>query len=131
MKLLRISFTSPSDSLMEFARYISLEDLIGKFSVYPGHEGFITVLGRSIGYYVKENGEKWFVAHDYGVFRVENDEASVLTRIFLKGKSVEELRAELGNKLKRVSKYDILIRKNLKNLEKFLLKRMVEVERLF
>jgi|GEM_PF-946471 len=131
MRFLKLSFISPTERFVEHVRYVSLEDLAGKFGVYPGHDRFMTMLNRSVGYYVDSKGTKLFVAHDYGVFRVEHDEAFVLTRIFIKGTSVEDLEKRLMEKLKRVSKYDKLIRENLKNLEKFLLKRMAEVERFF
>ncbi len=129
MRSIEVSFTSPSEKFLDRARYISLEDLIGKFGIYPGHERFITMLKRSVGYYVDEGGNRWFVAHDYGVFRVEGERASVLTRIFIRGKSVVELRRKLRERLERINRYDKLIRDNLRNLEKFLLKRMAEVER--
>src|ERR1700690_1034177 len=97
MKLLNIKVISP-DSIMDLkARFISLNDKLGSFGVYPGHRTYITFLDRSVGHYFDEDNNKKFLAYDYGLFRVEkNAQVFIISRIVLTGNSIEHLEEKLS-----------------------------------
>ncbi|RMA97234.1 F0F1 ATP synthase subunit epsilon [Hydrogenothermus marinus] len=129
MKLLTLNFITPEKKESYKAKFISLEDKVGSLGIYPNHERYITVLNRSIGYFIDENESKNFFAYDYGILKVENNSVSIITRIFLKGNSVESLKEELEKKSSRIDIYEKQLRENIKILERTILKNIVEIER--
>ncbi|RMD46630.1 MAG: hypothetical protein D6831_01525 [Aquificota bacterium] len=129
MKLLNLRFLTPEKEEVFKVKFLSLEDRLGSLGIYPGHERYITVLNRSVGYFINENDEEIYFAYDYGVLKVDRYHASIITRAVIMGKSLQNLKEELEKKVERIEVFEKSLRENIKNLEKMILKKIVEAER--
>lgn len=129
MKLLNLRFLTPEKEEIIKAKFFSLEDRLGSLGIYPGHEKYITVLNRSVGYFINEKDEKIYFAYDYGVLKVDKYYASIITRAVIMEKSLENLKEELEKKVERIEVFEKSLRENIKKLERMILKKIVEAER--
>ncbi len=129
MKLSNLDLITPESKESFKIRFLSLEDTLGSLGIYPGHEDYMTVLPRSVGFFIDENGKKIYFAYDYGVLNVSKDSISITTRAFIKGESIQALKEELERKLGRIQVYEKRLRENIETLEKMILKEIVEMER--
>ncbi|MBK3333273.1 hypothetical protein GWK41_09340 [Persephonella atlantica] len=129
MKLLNLRFLTPENEETYRAKLLSLEDRLGSLGIYPGHEEYITVLDRSIGYFVDEEDKKIYFAYDFGILSVEEDTVSIITRAVITGLSLESLKAELEKKVSRIESFEKRLRENIKTLERMILKEIIEAER--
>jgi len=129
MKLLTLNLITPEIKESYRIKFLSLEDILGSIGIYPEHEEFITVLPRSVGYFIDETGKKVFFAYDYGVLDVSNNTVSVITRVFIKGESMKQLKEKLEKKLSRIEVYEKRLRENIKTLERMILKEIIEMGR--
>ena len=129
MKLLTLNLVTPEIKESFRIRFLSLEDILGSLGIYPEHEEFMTVLPRSVGYFIDETGKRLFFAYDYGVLDVSDNTVSVITRVFIKGESIQQLKEELEKRLSRIEVYEKRLRENIKTLERMILKEIVEIGR--
>ncbi|ACO03434.1 MAG TPA: F0F1 ATP synthase subunit epsilon [Persephonella sp.] len=129
MKLLSLNLITPEKKETFNIRYLSLEDVEGSLGIYPEHQDFITVLTRSIGHFVDQEGKKIYIAYDYGILNVEKNRVSLVTRTAVKGESVEEIKEELSKRISRIEVFEKKLRENIQILERMIMKQIVEVER--
>ncbi len=129
MSFLELEFVTPEIRQVFKVKYVSLEDKLGSLSIYPGHDRFITVLTRSVGHFLGENGEEFFFAYDYGFLKAERDRVSLLSRVVIIGGSLRELREKLKAIAEKIDVRERDFRRSVENLERMILKRMVEMEK--
>jgi len=129
MRLLELELVTPELRESYRVSFLSLEDTLGSLGIYPGHERFLTTLPRSVGYFLDERGKKKHFAYDHGFLRVDKNRAFLLSRIIVSGKTLEELREELERKAQSIDEKEKEFRKSIENLEKMILKKIVEAER--
>ncbi|RUM28180.1 MAG: hypothetical protein DSY32_04730 [Aquifex sp.] len=129
MRYLELKLITPELEKSLRIKFISLEDKLGSFSIFPNHTKFITELIRSIGHFIDERNDFFYIAHDHGFLKVEKNVVLIVTRAVVIGKSVEELKEELNEKLKRITTYERDLRKSIETFEKVILKRLAEIEK--
>lgn len=129
MRLLELELVTPELRESYRVSFLSLEDTLGSLSIYPGHGGFLTTLPRSVGYFLNERGEKKHFAYDHGFLRVDGKRVVLLSRIIVSGKTLEDLRKELERKAESIDVKEKEFRRSIENLERMILKKIVEVER--
>ncbi len=110
-------------------RFVSLEDELGSLGIYPDHDRFVTVLRRSVGHFVDNQGNKLYIAYDHGFLKVEDNSVVVLSRAVVVGESLEKIREELKRRVERIELYERELRKSIGNLEKAILRKLAEMER--
>ncbi|RMD46034.1 MAG: hypothetical protein D6834_03030 [Aquificota bacterium] len=129
MSLFNLRFITPDNVEMVKAKFLSVEDRLGNVGIYPDHIEYITPLSRSLGHFIDENGNKIFIAYDYGLLKVKNNNVSMVSRTILKGKNLKSLKEELEKKVQKVEVFEKQLRENIKTLEKVIMKEIVEMER--
>lgn len=108
-------------------RYLSLDDSLGRLGIQPDHQPFLTSLSRSVAYFDDLDLERHYLAHDTGILRVESgSKVFLIARIILLGKSLVDLQAELEQRVQKAEFNSTLMRENLNNLQKMLLKQLME-----
>lgn len=68
----------------------------GELGVLPGHIPLITPLAIGVASYITDNGSKEYVSIIGGIFKVENDEVTIITENAELGEDVDETRAKLS-----------------------------------
>ena len=129
MKYFNLKFLTPDKIETVEAKFLSVEDRLGKIGIYPNHVEYITPLNRSLGYFIDRNESKIFIAYDYGLLKVKNNNVSMVSRTILKGKDLKGLKEELHKRVQKVEIFEKQLRENIKTLEKIIMKEIIEMER--
>ncbi len=129
MRSFLLELITPEDKKAYTVRSISLEDLYGSLGIYPGHDRFLTVLPRAVGHFFNTEGQKIYIAYDYGFLMVEKGYVRICSRAIITGASLEEIKGKLEAKLERISFVEGDLRRSVENLERLILKKLAEIER--
>ena len=129
MKSLALELLTPEHHSHWQVRYLSLDDTLGRFGIQPGHQPFLTPLQRSVGYFEDIEGVRHFLAHDSGILRVEiGGRVFLMARVILIGPSLQVLEQELDERIRQVELGSEMMRENIHNLQKTLLKQILSLD---
>ena len=129
MSYFNLRFLTPEKEQTFKAKYLSVEDVSGSLGIYPKHIDYITPLTRSLGYFIDEADNKIYIAYDYGLLKISNNNVSVISRTILTGTDLQELKKELEKKLEKTTIFEKQLRDNIRTLERMIMKEIVEIER--
>lgn len=129
MSYFTLRFLTPEKEEFFKAKYLSIEDALGRLGIYAHHIDYITPLTRSIGYFIDKDDKKIFIAYDYGLLKINNNNVSVISRTILTGTDLQGLKEELGKKVQKTTVFERQLRENIKALERMIMKEIVEMER--
>ncbi|GAB6072985.1 hypothetical protein JCM14244_13620 [Venenivibrio stagnispumantis] len=129
MNYFTLRFLTPEKEQIFKAKYLSVEDTAGSLGIYPKHIDYITPLSRSLGYFIDEADNKIYIAYDYGLLKISNNNVSVISRTILTGTNLQQLKEELEKKVQKTTIFEKQLRENIKTLERMIMKEIIEIER--
>lgn len=100
----------------------------GSFCLEPRHIDFVSELVPGILMYVNENGEKVYVAIDYGTLVKCADEVLISTQNAVRGDNLETLRETVEQRFLQLDENERIARSALARLEAGVVRRFTDME---
>ncbi|WP_455204048.1 F0F1 ATP synthase subunit epsilon [Kaarinaea lacus] len=130
--LMRLKVLLPSEVLLnERASKVIAEAENGSFCVEPRHVDFVAALVPGLLSFVNAQGEEVFLATDSGVLVKCGAEVSVSVLNAVRGTVLEELHEIVERHLRQLDEQERIARSAVARLEAGVVRRFIELEKLF